>query len=224
LSLWVFYLVKELLQKYSGLKFYWQISLLATFSYFLYLMLLITFQYIPYNTDVAFLRIKQDYVPFFHYRLFFFIHVYSSIFVLPAAFTQFSPSLLRKRPALHKLLGKIYAYTVLLLAAPSGFVIGLYANGGIFSRIAFCTLAILWFYFTLMAVFKIKKKKILDHKAFMYRSFALAVSALTLRGWKFLLVYLFHPHPMDVYRIVAWLGWIPNLIIAEMLIKKYFKK
>ena len=26
----------------------------------------------------------------------------------------------------------------------------------------------------------------------------------------------FHPHPMDVYMLVAWLGWVPNLIIAEM--------
>jgi hypothetical protein len=27
---------------------------------------------------------------------------------------------------------------------------------------------------------------------------------------------------MDVYRAVAWLGWVPNLIIAELLIRRPF--
>ncbi len=28
--------------------------------------------------------------------------------------------------------------------------------------------------------------------------------------------------PMDVYRMVAWLGWVPNILIAaEMLIRRY---
>ena len=187
-------------------------------------MILITVQYIPYNTDVAFLRIKQDYIPMLHYRVFFYIHVYSSLFVLLAAFTQFSDYMLKKFRAVHRFMGRSYVLIVLLLSAPSGFVIGLYANGGISSRIAFCLLAVLWFYFTLIAFNKIREKKIAEHKAYMYRSFALAVSAITLRAWKYLLVYLFHPHPMDAYRIVAWLGWIPNLIIAEILIRKYIRK
>ena len=30
---------------------------------------------------------------------------------------------------------------------------------------------------------------------------------------------------MDVYRAVAWLGWVPNIIAAELLIRTYhFRK
>jgi len=29
---------------------------------------------------------------------------------------------------------------------------------------------------------------------------------------------------MDVYQIVAWLGWVLNLFIAEIIIIKYIKK
>lgn len=54
----------------------------------------------------------------------------------------------------------------------------------------------------------------------MIRSFALTLSAITLRLWKVVLVKLFHPAPMDVYMIIAGLGWIPNLIIAEYFIIK----
>ena len=52
----------------------------------------------------------------------------------------------------------------------------------------------------------------------MLRSFALALSAITLRAWKYVLVALFHPHPMDVYRWVAWLGWVLNLAVVEIFI------
>ena len=36
----------------------------------------------------------------------------------------------------------------------------------------------------------------------MMRSFALTFSAITLRLWKVIIVYLFHPAPMDVYQIM----------------------
>jgi len=78
--------------------------------------------------------------------------------------------------------------------------------------------------FTILAIFSIRRKKVKDHQAWMIRSFALAMSAITLRGWKYLIVYFFHPRPMDVYMIVAWLGWVLNLLIAEIIIYKYIRK
>lgn len=194
--------------------------LLAIFLFFCYLMVQITLQYIPINTDVAFLRIKQEYVPMLHYRLAFFIHAFSAVFVLPAGFTQFSSAIRRKHPIIHKYAGWSYAFVTLVLAAPTGFIIGLYANGGLSSQIAFCLLAVLWFYFTLNSIVSIRQKDIAAHQQWMIRSFALALSAITLRAWKYVLVALFHPKPMDVYIIIAWLGWVLNLIIAELIIQK----
>ena len=205
-------------------KFFYNSFLLLLLGYFCILMLQITLQYIPYQTDVAFLRIKQDYIYLLHYRISFFVHVYSSLFVLLAGFSQFSDTILKKTRKIHRIAGRLYVIVVLLLSAPSGFIIGLYANGGISSRIAFCLLAVLWFTYTLLAFTSIRKGNLKDHKAFMYRSYALALSAITLRAWKYLIVFLLHPRPMDVYRIVAWLGWIPNLFIAELIIRKRLKK
>lgn len=63
------------------------------------------------------------------------------------------------------------------------------------------------------------------HRAFLIRSFALAVSAITLRLWKYLIILSFDTRPMDAYRIIAWLGWVPNLLLAEYIIHKFnFKK
>ncbi|MBX7044266.1 MAG: DUF2306 domain-containing protein [Ignavibacteria bacterium] len=184
-------------------------------------MVNITLQYLPYDTDVAFLRIKQDVIEIPFYKLAFFTHVYTAIFVLIAGFTQFSTKLRRNYPNIHKKFGWLYAVVVVLFASPSGFYMGIYANGGIYSQVAFCSLAVLWFYFTFMSIIKIKEGNISMHRAFMIRSFALALSAITLRLWKYLIILFFDTRPMDAYRIVAWLGWVPNLLIAEYLIHKF---
>ena len=92
---------------------------------------------------------------------------------------------------------------ILLFAAPSGFFIGVYANGGLSSQIAFVLLAVLWFVFTLVALRKAIKKDFKSHQYFMIRSFSLTLSAISLRAWKVIIVYFFHPKPMDVYIIVA---------------------
>lgn len=194
------------------------------YAYFCYLMVEISLQYIPYHTDVAFLRIKQDYIRWDFYRLSFFIHAYCAVLVLPAGFTQFSRYIRQHYPFLHKWNGWLYAIAILVLVAPSGLVLGIFANGGWSSQLGFCLLAVLWFYFTWKAIELIWKKDFRAHQRFMLRSFALTLSAITLRIWKVILVALFHPKPMDVYRWVAWLGWLVNLIIIEFIIYKYYQK
>ncbi|WP_244215312.1 DUF2306 domain-containing protein [Pedobacter miscanthi] len=200
---------------------YKQVAWLLFFAYFFMLMVQITLRYIPFSSEVSFLQIKQTEVSGIKaYLPIFYVHVYSAIFVLLAGFTQFSHKILAQSPKIHRCLGYLYVGFVLLLASPSGIFIGWFANGGLVAKTSFIILGVLWFWFTLKALLLILKGKILAHKKFMYRSFALAASAITLRLWKVILVYLFHPAPMDVYQIIAWLGWIPNLLIAEWLIKK----
>jgi len=200
---------------------YKQMAWLLFFAYFFMLMVQITLRYIPLRSEVSFLQIKQTEVSGIKaYLPIFYVHVYSAIFALLAGFTQFNARILAKYPKIHKWLGYLYVSFALLLASPSGIFIGWFANGGLVAKTSFIILGILWFWFTLKATLLILKRKITAHKKFMYRSFALAASAITLRLWKVILVYLFHPAPMDVYQIIAWLGWIPNFLLAEWLIKE----
>jgi uncharacterized membrane protein len=183
-----------------------------------YLMLLITLQYIPARTDVAFLMIKEDVVGMLHYRIAFFAHVYTGMFVLLSGMLQF-PAYIRNRfPKLHKWSGRVYAYGVIGIAGPAGLIMGFYGNGGLISQSAFCILAVLWIFFTWKGVAAARARKFADHKKWMYRSYALTLSALSLRAWKWLLVLLFAPRPMDVYHVISWLGWTGNLLIAELII------
>lgn len=197
---------------------------LVVFSLFFVLMLNITLKYVSFESDVAFLQIKQTEVTSISlYIYIFYIHVITSIVTLLAGFTQFNSLITRRFPKIHVALGRIYVYSVLVVAAPSGIYIGWYANGGITSKIAFVSLGILWWLFTLIGVLKIKKKNLILHSKWMHRSFALACSAITLRLWKVILVYLLQPSPMELYQIIAWLGWIPNLFLIEYYLTKKIK-
>jgi hypothetical protein len=195
--------------------------LLATLAFFIFQMARISVAYMPYNTDVGFLRIKQDYIDLDVWRTAFFVHVYMSIWVLLAGFTQFSERIRMLYPTLHRTFGYIYAVDVLLITGPAGLIMGFYANGGITSKVSFVTLAIGWITFTAIAVLKARNGDFVAHRNFMIRSYALTLSAISLRAWKYGINNSFELPPMDVYRTVAWLGWVPNILFAEFLIWRY---
>ncbi|WP_267298666.1 DUF2306 domain-containing protein [Parachryseolinea silvisoli] len=181
-------------------------------------MLRITVPYLSLNTDIGFLRIKQWVIHKDVWRIAFFIHVLSSCFLLIAGFTQFYNPLRQKLSKLHRYMGMLYLVILVFLSGPAGLIMALYANGGLPSQTAFTMLSMLWIFFTIKAYVAILRRDFIMHGNFMIRSYALTLSALTLRAWKYLLVMFFQPHPMDAYMIVAWLGWVPNLLLAEWLI------
>jgi uncharacterized membrane protein len=196
----------------------------ALLGFLLVLMILITVPYFAFDDHTAFLRIKQSMIDNSIWKTSFYIHVLTSCFSIIAGFTQFSKQILRKNARLHRTIGKMYVVVVLLLSGPSGFVMALYANGGILSQTAFTILSVLWMYFTYKAFDAARNRDFAEHEKFMIRSFALTLSAITLRAWKYILVLTFRPPPMDAYMIVAWLGWVPNLIIAEIIIARFVEK
>lgn len=187
-------------------------------------MLLITLEYFPVDTKVGFLRIKQW--VFMKYPgneskiwfTAFYIHVASSMFVLLAGFTQFFEYFYKYQ--IHKYLGRLYVFIVLFLSAPTGFIMGIYANGGYWSQFSFILLSVLWWLSTFWAFYYAMRRKFEIHRAMIIVSYALALSALTLRAWKWGITNLtdLEMKPMDLYRLVAWIGWIPNLIVALIII------
>lgn len=199
---------------------FFRILFIIGFTYFFWLMLKITLEYIPLDPNVSFLMIKQtEVVQRPEYLIFFYAHVYTSIFVLLSGFL----SIIRKNFGLrnfHRNMGKVYIFLILITAAPSGIYMGLFANGGLFSKVSFVILGFLWWFSTYKAYQLARQKKFKEHKQWMWRSFALTLSAITLRMWKVIIVYLFHPNPMDVYHVIAWLGWVPNILLIEYLITK----
>ncbi len=196
------------------------VCLWLALAFFTMLMARITLGYWPMRRDAGFLQIKQQYLGIMHWEVAFWIHVFTSMLPLLAGLTQFAPSILKKWPAIHRSMGRVYVITVCFITGPASLIMACYANGGITSRLAFGTLALLWLGTTAMGWRTVLQRKWTEHREWMMRSYALTLSAITLRAWKYLIIYAFEPPPMDVYRVVAWLGFVPNLLIAEWLIRR----
>jgi uncharacterized membrane protein len=172
------------------------------------------------RTIIGYTSFKQYYVHNPVWITAFYIHVFSAVLALLAGFTQFSPQLLRDNPKVHRLIGKIYVANILFINFPVGVVMGLCANGGLPGKVAFLLLDILWFFFTWKAFMCAKNRRFVDHKNYMIRSFALTFSAITLRTWKLILSSIFTIDLAELYVIDAWLGFVPNLVVAEIIIQK----
>lgn len=199
-------------------------GLLLLLAFFFVLMAQITLQYIPLRTDAAFLQIKQDYIHITPWLIAFFVHVFTSMFALVAGFTQFSGNIQRRYKTIHRTVGKCYVVVVLFVSGPASLIMALLANGGIPSRIAFTSLSLLWMYSTAKAWLTARAGQFTLHRNWMFRSYALTLSAITLRAWKWLLIALFHLRPLDTYMMVAWMGFVPNLLVAEWIIRKRNKQ
>ncbi|OTG66712.1 DUF2306 domain-containing protein [Acinetobacter silvestris] len=185
-------------------------------------MLKICFQYFPWQDDAYFLALKQDVVHTQPWQFAFKTHVLVSSMVLIAGFTQFFSAFRKHYPQLHRYCGWLYLVSVLLLALPSGFILALSAAGGFATQLCFVLLSFAWGFSTLTALYKALQKQWPAHRNWMIRSFALSLSALSLRSWKILL-YQLQPYfewltPIHIYQLEAWLGWIVNLLIAELII------
>lgn len=185
-----------------------------------YLMLRLVAQYTALDDHVGFLQEKQAYLHLKVWKAAFYTHVFSSILTLLAGFTQFSGEFLRKHRRLHKLFCSIYAWDILVINFPAALIMAFYANGHLPSKMAFLILDGLWFWFTLKAIIEVKKGNIPGHRDYMMRSYALTLSALSLRTWKIILSHTVDLPLETIYMMDAWLGFVPNLLLVEWLIRR----
>jgi uncharacterized membrane protein len=153
------------------------------------------------------------------WRIAFYTHIYFGGITLLVGWSQFSKRIRAKRLKLHRLLGKIYVISV-LFSSIAGFYIAVFANGGFVSQVGFSFSAIGWFYTTYNAYTTIKKKNIEGHRKWMIRSYAFTLAAVTLRLWLPTLPAILDIPFSEAYIIIAWLCWVPNIIIAEIYIRK----
>ena len=212
--------INEQFVNQSKLFFLYRGIIICLFLYYSFLMVIITLQYVPIDFAAAFLATKQHVIHLKHYQIAFFSHVYSSIFILVFGATQFIDKFRVLYPSIHRLLGTIYVVCILIISAPSGLIMGIYGYGGIVSQISFVVLSILWFYLTLQAFVFIKRRMILKHKQYMILSYSLTLSAITLRLSKQLLSMFTEIHRYEIYQISSWIGWVVNLLIACIIVRK----
>jgi len=173
-----------------------------------------TYDYYKPDFTSGFLADKQAiFDGIFKYGLY--AHIVSAPTVLFAGLLQFNRKLRERFLKFHKLLGRIYIFLILFVAAPGGLIMAFYAFGGILATINFIILAILWWIFTFIAFKKIRNKEIILHQKYMTRSMILTISAILFRFYSFVGAQ-FGFGGEAFYVFIVFMSWIPNLLIFEI--------
>jgi hypothetical protein len=153
------------------------------------------------------------------WKAFFYTHISLGGVALLTGWSQFLPRFRARHLDLHRTLGKIYVAAV-MISGLAGLYVAFFATGGLVSSFGFGALAVLWVGTTWKAYDLIRKRAPIEHKHWMIRSYALCFAAVTLRLWIPLFTAGFHLPFMEAYPIIAWLCWVPNLLVAELLIRR----
>ncbi len=160
-----------------------------------------------------------------------FVHAFSGGIALILGPFQFLGRLCNRRPTLHRWMGRIYL-TCILLAGLSAFLIAPGMISGLVGEFGLISLAVLWLWTGFMAYNSIRAGHVEIHREWMIRNYALTFAAATLRLWLGALIATQLPFLetryagnfdalfVEVYRVVMWLCWVPNLIVAEMIVQR----
>ncbi|ADG73182.1 Protein of unknown function DUF2306, membrane [Cellulomonas flavigena DSM 20109] len=162
--------------------------------------------------------------PFFQGALY--VHIVTACVALALGPLQFVARLRRSRPRLHRGVGRTYLGAV-ALGAVSGLAILPVNSAGLVGVFGFGALAVLWLVTGYRALRAIRGGDVATHQAWMIRSYALTFAAVTLRLWLGLLMgaqLALGAAPdaafANAYAAVPFLCWLPNLVVAEALVRR----
>ena len=153
------------------------------------------------------------------FSLAIYAHVFGAILALALGPFQFSRTLRTRRPALHRWCGRLYLGVGILVGGLAGLFMSTHAFGGPVARWGFAGLALAWLYTGVRAYLAIRSGNVAAHQRWMVRNFALTFAAVTLRLYLPASALLGIPFE-SAYPVVAWLCWVPNLLVAEGLFNR----
>ena len=142
-------------------------------------------------------------------------HIFASAVAMMLGPFQFSTALRQKWTRFHRWSGRAYLGIGVLVGGLCGLYMSVHAYGGVVAKLGFGGLAVCWLYSGLQAFLAIRRGAVAEHRRWMVRNFSLTFAAVTLR--------LYIPASMmagipfeTAYPVIAWLAWVPNLVIAEL--------
>jgi uncharacterized membrane protein len=155
------------------------------------------------------------------------VHAASAGLALLMIPVQLLTSRKRRLLVVHRFSGRV-AVALMLVAAPSGLIVAQVSYAGLEGRLGFSALALLWGASALQTIRTARTGDLRSHRAWATRTFALGYAGVTLRLW--LMVLIAAQLPADdvasqlafdrVYKLVPFLSWVPNLLVAEWMIRR----
>jgi hypothetical protein len=178
-------------------------------------------RYLGFNPDTYFPEQREVYM---RREFVLGVHVLSSMLALAVGPCQFVGKIRRRFLRLHRCFGAIYIASCTGLGL-SGLVLATTSYTGWTTSLAFGLLGLSMLFTTWTALRMVLAHRIGDHRRWMIRSFSLIFAGVTLRvlspfysllSGVGLVSFSFE----TAYMWIAWLCWVPNLLIAVWITRR----
>jgi hypothetical protein len=189
------------------LLYIWLAALAALSAYYLYRAI-----------DYRFLHANRLGPSLFSKQLWYFSHVLLALPVVFGAPLQFLPKLRQSAPRVHRWIGRTY-----VTGASGAAILAIYLGATIEyegSRLSIVITGALWLFFTLAAWRAAIARNFVSHRAFMIRSYTMALVLVWLRLMYDLQDYLFFYVQNEEMRDATreWASWVIPLLVVELWI------
>lgn len=171
--------------------------------------------YLNFDVQYSFLKLKQQAIATGWYLPAYYSHVLIAAFILVIGIFQINEGWRQRWPVVHRSLGKMYVSGVLFFAAPGGFIMSFFIQRGPWVLASFILQCAAWMVSTWLAWHYIRKGEVIKHQYWMWRSYSLTLAAIALRVYVFLSSWSLDLTQPTAYAAIAWLSWMPNLLICE---------
>ncbi len=171
--------------------------------------------YLNFDIQYSFLKLKQEAIASGWYLPAYYSHVLIAALILLIGIFQIHEGWRQRWPELHRSLGKMYVFGILCFAAPGGFIMSFFINRGMWVLASFILQCTAWMVCTWLALHYIRNGETVKHRHWMWRSYSLTLAAITLRVYVFLSSWSLDLAQPTAYATIAWLSWVPNLLICE---------
>jgi uncharacterized membrane protein len=157
----------------------------------------------------------------------FYLHISFAGVALVVGPFQFAERLRTRIPRVHRIMGRIYLVSV-AIGGTAALVMAPFNTAGFVGFFGFGSLAVLWLFTGWKAYRSIRAGDVRSHQAWMIRNFSLTYAAVTLRLWIGVLIAVqlttfggdFDAAWANVYAAVPFLAWIPNIVVAEIMVRR----
>jgi uncharacterized membrane protein len=178
-------------------------------------------RYLTFDPDVYFPEQRQNYL---RLQVVLGIHVVCGMLALLIGPFQFVRRLRRRFVRVHRASGAVYLASATGLGV-TGLILAPTAYTGLVASAGFTVLALAMLFTTWTALRMIMTGRYGDHRRWMIRSFSLIMAGVTLRVWAplygvFAWAGLVHFSFETAYAGIAWLCWVPNLLIALWITRR----
>jgi hypothetical protein len=154
-------------------------------------------------------------------------HVLAGTVAMVTACFQIWPAFRARYPKAHRIMGRVYVFAGVLPAGVCAVVVGVVSPFGPVTRVANVTLGVLWLAFTVAGLRMAIRRRYVEHRRWMVRSFSLTFAIITTRICSTIFGFVLYGEQMaeitgptdpraQVFGAAGvWFGIVLNLMIAD---------